>query len=273
MGEWIFSYAFNLIKGLVSGQNPFASGWDAVVNEAKIMGGLFTSDKTKNVLGQTWEIVSRFTWQAPQTFLGFEFSYWSNNLGQVDNVDYYGGATVVSGNFFGSEGAVTLGSYINGDRSIKAEPNNSLFQHEYGHYLQSQSMGWGYLSRIGIPSLMSTFIEDENHDFQIFEQDANRRAFMYFNKREGDKFYQTKEEYEYNQRYGIEKGWNFYQNPMDVNHIGEGSRYYYYDYHNPAHRALVNGLSLRAKWYDYFDPFGLIIGTGNGLYYRNHRIR
>ena len=95
---------------------------------------------------------------------------------------------------------------------------------------------------------------------------------MYFNKNvEG--FYQTKEQYEYNKRYGIEKGWNFYQNPLDVYHKGKSSRYDYYDYYNSADMALVNSLSLRAKWYDYFDPFGLYIGIGNGIYYRKHRIK
>jgi hypothetical protein len=60
-------------------------------------------------------------------------------------------------------------------------------------------------------------------------------------------------------------------NPLDVHHTA--TRDVYYDYHNPAHRDLINSLSLKAKWYDYLDPFGLYIGIGNGLYYRNHRIR
>ena len=90
---------------------------------------------------------------------------------QTDKVDYKYGATVLSGNFFGSGGAVTLGSYVNGSRSLAAGPNNSLFQHEYGHYLQSQKMGWGYLSRVGIPSLMGAAnYDDGNHDFQPYEQ-------------------------------------------------------------------------------------------------------
>jgi hypothetical protein len=37
--------------------------------------------------------------------------------------------------------------------------------------------------------------------------------------------------------------------------------------------ALVNSLALHAKWYDYFDPFGLYIGIANGLYYRKHRVK
>ena len=188
-------------------------------------------------------------------------------------MDYWGGATVISGNFWGqgNGSAVALGSYINGGQDLKADPNNPLFQHEYGHYLQSQEMGPAYFSRVGIPSIMSAD-GSGNHKYQPFEQDANRRAFLYFNKNVKG-FYQTEAEYRYNQRNGIEKGWNFYQNPMDINHIGQYSRYDYYDYHNPAHRDLINSLSLKAKWFDYLDPFGLIIGIGNGLYYNKHRIR
>ena len=60
---------------------------------------------------------------------------------------------------------------------------------------------------------------------------------------------------------------------MDVYHIGKNSREDYYDYRNSTDMALVNSLSLHAKWYDYLDPLGLIIGTGNGLYYNKHRIK
>jgi hypothetical protein len=129
---------------------------------------------------------------------------------------------------------------------------------------------------------MSTaFYDDGNHAFQPYEQDANRRAFMYFNKNvEG--FYQTGAEYYnqglYNISNGNTKGWNFYRNPLDVYHIGKNSRYDYYDYHNPAHRDLVNSLSLSAKWYDYAGWLGGIsgalgVGIWNGLYYNNHRVR
>jgi hypothetical protein len=165
-------------------------------------------------------------------------------------------------------GGFTLGSYIMGKRGLQADPNNSLFQHEYGHYLQSQAMGWGYLSRVGIPSLMDAmFYSDGNHDFQPYEQDANRRAFMYFNKNvEG--FYQTKAEYEA-QGTNITKGWNFYSNPLDVDHIRKRGQYY--DYYTQMD-LINNSLTLRAKWYDYLDPFGLYIGIGNGIYYNKHRI-
>jgi hypothetical protein len=77
-------------------------------------------------------------------------------------------------------GAVTFGSYIMGNRGIQADPTNTLFQHEYGHYLQSQATGWYYLFAHGLPSAFS----EGDHDLHPVEQDANIRAFKYFTKHE-----------------------------------------------------------------------------------------
>jgi hypothetical protein len=135
-------------------------------------------------------------------------------------------------------------------------------------------MGWAYLSRIGIPSLMgAASYDDHNHDFQPYEQDANRRAFMYFNENvEG--FYKSPEDFAKYGNNGV--GWNFYSHPLDVYHTKD--RFRYYDYHNSEHRNLINSLSLSAKWYDYAGWLGGIYGTlgvaiGNGLYYNKHRVR
>ncbi len=156
-GEFFFGYAAGFLRGLFSGKNPFKEGWKGGVNEVKIMAGLFVSDPNKNFGERLWEVTSRLTWQLPQTIAGNLFSHVSNYAGQVDNVEYKYGTTVLSGNNWGQgdKSAVTLGSYILGGRDLRADPNNPLFQHEYGHYLQSQSMGWGYIPRVGIPSLMS----------------------------------------------------------------------------------------------------------------------
>jgi hypothetical protein len=139
--------------------------------------------------------------------------------------------------------------------------------------LQSQAMGWGYLERVGIPSLMSAKLNDHNHDFQIFEQDANRRAFNYFNENV-DGFYQTEGQYENNLRGGVRKGWNFDRNPLDVNHVAE--RNIYYDYRISEHRDLVNSLSLSARFGDnlcWLAPVSSIhTGIYNGMYYLSHRV-
>ncbi len=246
-GEFIFGYTFGFFKGLFNGKNPFETGWQGGVNEVKIFGGLFASDSNKSFLGRLWEVTSRFTWQLPQTLVGYNWAQFSNYAGQVDQVDYWGGATVTSGRNWGKT-AVTLGSYIVGNREIAADPNNPLFQHEYGHYLQSQSMGWGYLPRVGIPSLMSADKNGNKHRYQPFEQDANRRAFLYFNEHV-DGFYQTEKQYNENIKSGVQQGWNFWKNPLDVNHTA--TRNTYYDYNNSETIDLINNsLTLHAKWYD-----------------------
>ena len=61
---------------------------------------------------------------------------------------------------------------------IRDSPSNSLFQHEYGHYLQSQKYGLLYYPEFGLPSLTSA----RNHDYYPTEQDANARAYEYFNR-------------------------------------------------------------------------------------------
>jgi RHS repeat-associated protein len=264
-GEFILGFISGFFRGLFQGKNPLKTGWQTGVNELKIYGGLFALDSRKNLLAKGWELVSRFTWQLPQTIIGLNYTQISNWAWQVDRVDYWGGATVSSGNNWGkgSGAAVTLGSYITGGSELKADPNNALFQHEYGHYLQSQEMGWAYLPRVGIPSVMSTFKNDRNHKYQPYEQDANRRAFLYFNKNvEG--FYKTFDER------NEKRGWDFYRNPLDVYHTASNDRYY--DYYNPQHLALLNNLSLHAKWFDY-TPMIIDIGIGNGIYYNNHRIK
>jgi len=259
----VFGIGFitGFFKGLFKGENPLKTAWRDGVNDLKITAGLFT--------GNPLQILSRFTWELPQTIAGFLYADQINIWGTVNSVEYWGGATVLNTNTL-KNGAVTLGSYIVGNNSIKADPNNSLFQHEYGHYLQSQSMGWAYFSRIGIPSIMSAN-GDGNHKYQPFEQDANRRAFLYFNENvEG--FYKSFEDKNLN------RGWSFWQNPLDVYHTGPNSRGDYYDYHNSKDIALINSLSLHTKWYDYAGwiggPLGAFgVGIYNGLYYNKNRIK
>ena len=81
-------------------------------------------------------------------------------------------------------GAMTIGSYIIGCNSIRADETNRLFQHEYGHYLQSQELGPSYLTKVAIPSLFSAYKarKDPSYKHKHFatEQDANIRAFKYF---------------------------------------------------------------------------------------------
>jgi len=171
------------------GQGIFTGNWTILKNDVRIVGGLF--------IGSPKQILSRLTTELPQTMAGYVASQGSNMIGDVKSVSYYDGATVVQ-HYSVEWGGFTLGSYINGDNSIEADPTNPLFQHEYGHYLQSQDAGWAYLSDYAIPSGINAKRTPNNydgmrqHDAFGVEQDANLRARAYFG----------------------EEVWNYYKNPI-----------------------------------------------------------
>jgi len=135
----------------------------------------------------TWQVVSRFTWELPQTCIGYSSARLALNFGKVEDVSYYGGAKVLRGGhnglLWGNSGpAITIGSYIIGDRDIEANPENNLFWHEYGHYLQSRVSGWYYLQKYGMTSLVTeTFMGVPVHNDFWVEQDADARAETFFN--------------------------------------------------------------------------------------------
>ena len=214
--------------------------WSNTNKAWKIDIGLFKTDPNKNPAGRAWELISRFTWQAPQTVLGYLGTGVHNLFGGVRSVDYYGGTTVVE-SYADNWGAITLSNYINGSRGIKADPNDDLFQHEYGHYIQSQTSGWFYLSKYGIPSALSK----DPHSMNPVEQDANIRAFKYFNT--------------HNEKYS---GWYF--DPVLGNPING------YDpglpYEHASNQAALRNGRLRLEWFDYLiGPLILIPGLINTL--------
>ena len=177
IGVTAITTAVGIGQGLISGN------WTILHNEVKIMGGLF--------IGSPGQIFSRFTWELPQSIVGYVASQGSNMIGDVKSVSYFDGATVVQ-HYSGDWGGFTLGSYINGDNTIKADPAIPLFQHEYGHYGQSQEAGWTYLFNYAIPSLINArnlpnnFDGIRQHDAFGVEQDANLRARAYFGEKVWD---------------------------------------------------------------------------------------
>lgn len=154
---------------------------------------------------------------------GFGFSN-----GGIRKIEYAYGTTVATWNT-GNKWGITLGSYISGGKEIQANPNNSIFQHEYGHYLQSQEKGTAYLFVDGIPSAINaaTHSSNEHNRFSV-ELDANRRAFLYFHKTIKD-FYKTREQFmdELNNRPTLVRGWNFFSNPL----FNEYDENLYHDYY------------------------------------------
>jgi len=145
--------------------------------------------------------------------------------GAVKHVSYYDGATAIEC-YKRTEKAFTLGSYVVGGRDLHADPGNPIFQHEYGHYLQSQKYGYFYILKIGIPSLFDVAMGG-NHNAHPVEQDANIRAYKYFMK--------TVPDY---------KGWHY-----DKNYIKDYNWFLPYD-NEYNQNALRDGL-LSWKWYDF----------------------
>lgn len=212
-------YVIGFLRGLFKGDNPFSSGWKSMENSYYIWKGLLSTDANKSFLGKIWELTSRFTWQMPQTFFGFLTAQGYNTFRSIDDVTFKYGVTVVRTPNIPS--AVTIGNYIIGKSSMEVKAEDSLFQHEYGHYLQSQTFGLAYLSIVGLPSLLSASKHNGEHGFQKFEIDANKRAFLYFNKYI-ENFYKSELNYLNNKR-----GWDF-DNPLMPK--SEWNKHKYVDY-------------------------------------------
>lgn len=102
------------------------------------------------------------------------------------------------------------------------------------------------ISRVGIPSIRSK----GNHDFHNVEQDANRRAFLYFNK--------NIEGFQDDSDQSDNRGWNFWSNPLNIN--GTNARLQYVDYRDPNQVNLLNVLEVRAKWYDHVSWLYFLAG-------------
>ena len=78
----------------------FEQAWTDYGNEVtrawRIDKGLIKTDPNKSNGKRVWELISRFTWQLPQTIFGNAYSHTRNVWGAVDRVDYLGGATFVT---------------------------------------------------------------------------------------------------------------------------------------------------------------------------------
>ena len=160
--------------------------------------GLRQTDAHRDSLGRQEELRSRFEEQQLQTRLGATFAWFYKNLGVGGKLKGYsfkdGTAIVCTG---GNWTAMTMGNFIMGGDGLAPEVNNKTYQHEYGHYLQSQDLGPYYVMLIAIPSIMSKVIKKGDHHFSDTEQDANIRAYNYFR-----------------QYYSDEIEWDFESNPI-----------------------------------------------------------
>jgi RHS repeat-associated protein len=170
-------------------QGGFDAGKNKVKNFNQLLGGQFE--------GNVKKIASRHLWEPLQNTIGLGFGILYNDIDPDIDVDYFEGATVVRGStIFHNGAAVTIGSYISANRNDIRKPylGNALFQHEYGHYLQSKSSGPIWINKYALPSLISANGSGNHNDLWV-EQDANRRSFEHFGSR-------------------VIGGWDFSGNPL-----------------------------------------------------------
>ena len=252
-GEFIFG-VINFVKDMFTNLYYVATFQPAKINfHDTAMGFKVDLGLLK---GNPLQILSRFTWELPQSLAGYMFAGYNTIIGNAKSVTYYGGATVVE-TYSRGWGAVTLGSFITGQRGIQADPLDWLFQHEYGHYLQSQAMGWSYLSKVGIPSIISAKHDGTDgykHDYHPVEQDANSRAIEYFTKHEKDKFLDND---------GILVGWEFSKNPVHGYNQKES-------YGSDINTQALQNVRIKGSILD-FAPYlwGPILSLGLGFVYQD----
>ena len=243
----IDDFFVGFFKGLFSGKNPLKTGYQHAVNSARIWWGLFTTDSNKSFLGRIFERFSRLTFQFSQTIAGFLYGHFQNTFHNVYSVHFKYGATVIPTSGMGT--TATLGNYIIGNKALRAADDNSLFQHEYGHYIQSQRLGPAYWPVVAIPSAWNVKF-GENHRYQSYEMNANYLSFMYFNKNVND-FYKTYDEYH---QYEIHEavnyfGWDFSRYPL----IRSASYVDYYD--TDRLNEIRKSTSLKINFWNYIVPF------------------
>ena len=144
------------------------------------------------------QAVTRFTWELPQLFLGYAIAQVRVLCGNVDRVDTLGGVTYVTC-CHRKEHAYTgmsLGCYVQMWLPVEIKTDfehyarryaGRMLLHEYGHTFDSQLWGWLYLPIVGLPSLVSQWLEllapqRHRHDNLYAERWANRHAANRFDK-------------------------------------------------------------------------------------------
>ncbi|MES2703894.1 MAG: hypothetical protein V4649_14740 [Bacteroidota bacterium] len=142
-----------------------------------ISSGLFATDPAGTRAQKTRQLVSRFTWELPNTLVAVTIAITLAMAGKVHSLVFYHGATFIrlkdrraTNGYY----AFTIGSYI-----VGSQGSTPLLRHEYGHCLQSMVFGPLYLLIIGIPSLASAAVDIGRHHTRWFERDADARTELF----------------------------------------------------------------------------------------------
>jgi len=267
--SWLSGFFVGLAK---TKEKRWKGAWkranETAKNDLRIWGGLFVSDTNSSSGKRFLEVGSRLTYQGPQTGIGFFMAHFYNTaLCKVNKVHYANGSTLLNMNV-GWTG-ICFGNYILAKKNCLPEPDNRIFQHEYGHYLQSKRMGFAYLIRVGLPAIMSK----GNHDAHPVEVDCNREGFLYFNR--------IKPDFQNDSAYYDKKGWDFLYNPfpdtIGVRKTIGKNTFQYLNYRDSLDRRKIESLKVKAKWFDYAGWFAFpapaIIGICNASSYNKEQLK
>lgn len=189
VGAWVFFVAKGLvvILTLLSILKNKALAW-------QIFCGRYRFDSHRRH-GLT-QAVTRFTWELPQLLLGYTIAQVRTICGNVNRVDTLGGVTYVTC-CHRKEHAYTgmsMGCFVQMWLPVEIKTDfehyarhyaGRMLLHEYGHTFDSQLWGWLYLPVVGLPSLVSQWIElaglfHHRHDNLYAERWANRHAKNHF---------------------------------------------------------------------------------------------
>ena len=142
------------------------------------------------------QAITRFTWELPQFSLSYMIAQVRVLCGYVDRVDTLEGITYVTC-CHRKEHAYTgmsLGCFVQMWMPVEIKTDfehyarryaGRMLLHEYGHTFDSQRLGWLYLPVVGLPSLVSQWLElaglfHHRHDNLYAERWANRHADKHF---------------------------------------------------------------------------------------------
>ena len=144
---------------------------------------------TGDVFRDIWQVAARFTpWESSQTNAGSALAHIHNLTGNVNDVHYFHGATVLDVDYANEQhtGQNIGGSYIimEGYEGIRTLEHSGLLSkasktliHEYGHYRQSRIYGpIGYY----IGGLNSALHPKRSDSKAWFERDASNQGYYYF---------------------------------------------------------------------------------------------
>jgi RHS repeat-associated protein len=162
-----------IIQTSISATDFVVAYFDCIVRNDKLLKNWFKIEAGMFLHIPVWETI--------QAQMGNTVSHFRNMTFQVDNVEVNKGSVLVNRNNTNDENkwGMTLGPYIN---SKNINIGDNIYEHEYGHTIQSRILGPLYISRVGISSLASAayaYNITDNHDYHKyswFEVWANKLA-------------------------------------------------------------------------------------------------